>query len=120
MSEDVPLDQQEFDDPNDALDFAIAWCDRPGVSGDFPAMIRRAHAAGADLERPSEDGETPLVQAIQGGEGAPSAVAVLLELGADPSGRAPNGWTPWGVCRSRIQDPVVSDRMEEIQTLLAD
>lgn len=115
---DTPLEQWEFDDPNEELFFAIAWCDRPGVSGDFPAKIRAAHARGADLDQPNEDDETPLTEAILGGMGSPGAVRALLELGADPSLRAPSGWTPWTACQDRLTDRVVRDRMEPIQMLL--
>jgi hypothetical protein len=122
MSEDSEntFESLEFEDPNEELFFAIAWCDRPGVSGDFLGKIRSAHARGADLDGRSDDGETPLTEAILGGTGAPKAVRVLLELGANPSRRAESGWTPWAACLSRIDDRVVSDRMEKIQALLAD
>jgi len=116
-SEDT-LDSQELENPNEELFFALAWCDRPGVSGDYIGKIRNAHSRGADLDGASEDGETPLTEAILGGMGAPSAVRVLLELGANPSRRADSGWTPWAACLERIGDPVVSDRMEEIHALL--
>jgi hypothetical protein len=115
---DTPLDQWEFDDPNEEIFFAIGWCDRPGVSGDFLGKIRNAHSRGADLSGPGEDGETPLTVAILDGMGAPKVVSLLLELGADPNHRAPSGWTPWAACCSRLEDPVVSDRMEEIRDAL--
>lgn len=107
-----------FDTPDEALFFAVAWCDRPGAEAHLEG-IRRAHADGAHLDGTSEDGETPLTAAILGGRGAPRAVALLLELGADPSRRDANGWTPWGACVSRIADRVVRERMEAIQDLLA-
>lgn len=122
MSDDSEngLDSQEIEDPNEELFFALAWCDRPGVSGDLLGKIRSAHSRGADLDGASEDGETPLTEAILAGMGAPEAVRVLLELGANPSRRAASGWTPWAACLARIADRVVSDRMEKIRSLLVE
>ena len=113
-----PLDQLEFDDPNEELFFAIAWCEQPGVSGDFISKIESALANGADINGFSEDGATPLTDAIEGGMGSHKAVKILLEKGADPSLRDKNGWTPWVSCISRIEDNVVKDRMEKIKKLL--
>jgi ankyrin repeat protein len=117
---DTPLDQMSFDDPDEELFFAIGWLDRPGVSGDFVGKLRRAHARGADLDAESEDGETPLTTAIIDGTGSPTAVRVLLELGADPSKRATSGWTPWSACMSMLGNPVVEEQMQEIRALLVE
>lgn len=114
----VPLDEYEFDDPNEELFFAIAWCERPGVAGNFLAKIEKAHSKGADLNGFSKDGETPLTEAIMGGMGTPKVVRMLLQLGADPSKRDKNGWTPWSACITRIDDRVVVDRMKKIKELL--
>ena len=116
----LPLDQFKFDDPNEELFFAIGWCEQPGVRGDFLAKIEHALTNGADINGFSEDGATPLTDAIEGGMGSPKAVKKLLENGADPSFRDKNGWTPWATCISRLEDNVVKDRMEKIKKLLID
>lgn len=116
----IPLDKQEFDDPNEELFFAIAWCDRSGfIDGDFLAKIKKACTDGANLNGFSEDGETPLTASILGGMGAANAVEALLDLGADPSIKDKNGYTPWSACLSRIKDKVVMDEMLKIKSLLS-
>ena len=114
----ISFDQFKFDDPNEEIFFAIGWCENPGISGDFLTMIENAHTRGADLNGYSEDGNTPLTEAIEGGMGSPKAVKLLLQLGADPSRRDKNGWTPWSACVSRIEDRVVADRMKKIKEIL--
>lgn len=114
----TPLDEWSFDDPNEELFFAIGWCDRTGVSGDFVTKIEKACANGADINSFSEDGNTPLTEAILGGMGAPKAVQKLLRLGADPSKRDKNGCSPWIACLQRIDDRVVEDRMLNIKKQL--
>ena len=114
----TPLDQVEFDDPNEELFFAIIWCDQPGASGDFISKIKHALAKGADINGFSEDGMTPLTEAIEGGMGSPKAVKILLENGANPSLRDQNNSSPWAICAARLSDNVVKDRMEQIKTLL--
>ena len=118
MRDNKPLDQFTFDDPNKELFFAISFSDSPGVAGDFQKVIYGAVEKGADVNGLSEDGNTPLTDAILGGMGSPKAVKQLLELGADPSQRDANGWSPWGACLWRSEDRVVAKRMEKIKTLL--
>ncbi len=114
----TPLDKIEFDDPNEELFFAIAWCEQPGVSGDFISKIKHALKNGADVNSFSEDGATPLTEAIEGGMSSSKAVKILLENGADSSLRDKNDITPWGICIARLSDNVVKDRMEKIKKLL--
>jgi ankyrin repeat protein len=104
-------------DPNVQLFCAIAFSDQPGVPSQVQD-IEVAYTRGADLNRVSKEGETPLTHAILGGMGSPKAVKKLLELGADPSKRDSNGWTPWGACITQIENPVVVDRMQKIRELL--
>ena len=118
MRDNKPLDEFTFDDPNKELFFAIAFSDSPGVAGDFQKVINSAIENGADVNGFSEDGNTPLTDAILGGMGSPKAVKQLLELGADPSQRDANGWSPWGACLWRSEDRVVAKRMETIKALL--
>ena len=118
MRDNKPLDQFTFDDPNKELFFAIAFSDSPGVAGDFQKVIHSAIENGADINGFSEDGNTPLTEAILGGMGSPKAVKQLLELGADSSQRDENGWSPWGACLWRSEDRVVAKRMEKIKALL--
>ena len=85
-----------MDKPNESLFSAIVWIDHPGMSGDFNAQMNDAIESGADVNGFSEDGQTALTAAIEGGMGSPSAVKILLQNGADPSKRDDLGWTPWG------------------------
>jgi hypothetical protein len=106
-------------DPNNQLFRAIAFSDQPGV----PSQVQEIETAsrnGADLDGFSEDGKTPLTHAILGGMGSPKAVKKLLELGADPSKRDRNGWTPWAACISQLENPVVADRIQKIKASLID
>ena len=105
--------------PNDQLFRAIAFSEQPGVPSQVQD-IETAYRNGADLDRCFEEGQTPLTHAILGGMGSPKAVKKLLELGADPSKRDCNGWTPWTACLSQLENPVVADRMQKIQVLLLD
>ena len=66
--------------PNESLFSAIAWMDLPGVSGDFKTQIEDALENGADVNGFSEDGQTPLTVAIEGGMGSPSAVFVVFTV----------------------------------------
>ncbi len=118
MRDNKPLDQFSFDDPDKELFFAIAFSDSPGVAGDYQKVINSAVENGADINGCSEDGNTPLTDAILGGMGSPKAVKQLLELGADPSLRDANGWSPWGACLWRSEDRVVAKRMQQIKVLL--
>lgn len=82
------------------------------------ATVRDAITSGVDINAWNEDGETALTEAIEGGEGSPAAVALLLELGADPDVRNRRGFTPWGICLQRARDRVVARKMEKIKALL--
>jgi ankyrin repeat protein len=106
-------------DSNTELFRAIACSDQPGIPSQVQE-IENVYHQGADLNGFSEDGQTPLTYAILGGMGSPRAVKKLLELGADPSQRDGNGWTPWSACISQIENPVLTDRMQKIKTLLLD
>lgn len=106
-------------DPKDQLFRAIAFSDQPGVPSQVQE-IETAYRNGADLDGFFEDGQTPLTHAILGGMGSPRAVRKLLELGADPSKRDRNGWTPWAACISQVENPVVADRMQKIRAALLD
>jgi ankyrin repeat protein len=106
-------------DPNDQLFRAIAFSDQPGVPSQVQD-IETAYRNGADLDGCFEEGQTPLTQAILSGMGSPRAVKKLLELGANPSKRDRNGWTPWAACLSQLENPVVADRMQKIRRLLLD
>jgi ankyrin repeat protein len=107
-----------MDKPNESLFSAIAWIDHPGMNGDFKAQMEDAIESGADVNGFSEDGQTALTAAIEGGMGSPSAVKILLQHGADPDKRDNLGWTPWGTCLSRIEDRVVAEEMGVIKSLL--
>jgi len=103
--------------PNNQLFRAIAFSDQPGVPSQVQE-IELAYRNGANLDGYSEQGETPLTYAILRGMGSPRAVKKLLELGADPSKRDRNGWTPWAACVSQLENPVVAARMQKIKVLL--
>jgi hypothetical protein len=107
------------DEPLAQLYRAIAFSNQPGIPSQVHE-IETAHRNGADLDVFFETGETPLTHAILSGMGSPRAVKKLLELGADPSKRDRNGWTPWAACISQLENPVVADRMQKIRALLMD
>jgi len=88
----------------------LYWLDLDG--------IRARHAAGASLAACDPRGFTPLTEAILGGTGYPKVVALLLELGADPSQADANGFTPWLACRDRLKDPTVAREQQRIRELL--
>ncbi len=104
---------------DEQLFHAIAFADLPGVPS-TAKQIAPAVAAGADLNGILKDGQTPLTYAITSGMGSPKAVRILLELGADPSRRDANGWTPWGIAARCLQqsDATVAERMRKIVDLL--
>jgi len=96
---------------------ALAFAELPGVPS-TANQIKPAIAAGADLNGILVDGCTPLTYAIQSGMSSPKAVKILLELGADPSQRDANGWTPWALCLDKMETTCVADRMRKIADLL--
>ncbi len=110
-----------FDDadlsPQERLLLAVAFIDHPGVTVDA-VEFDKAVSDGADPNGTDEDGNTPLTNAILGGEGSPTAVKKLLDLGADPSKRDKNGWTPWSSCVTQLSNPVVADNMNKIRETL--
>lgn len=107
----------DFEDAQESLFFAIYFFDRQRkTSAD---AVRKAIAAGADINGYDDDGDTPLTAAVEGGEGSPAAVKLLLELGADPDLRNRQGYTPWGICLERLDDPVVKEKMAKIKEILS-
>jgi hypothetical protein len=50
---------------------AIAFIDRPGISGNYIRKMELAIGNGADFDGITEDGQTPLTAAIEGGMGSP-------------------------------------------------
>jgi len=118
----VPLHPSENtdmlpDDPNELLFFAIGFSQLPGVESQL-GQIAVAVGNGADIEGFDENGRTPLTHAIESGMGSPKAVKTLLGLGADPSARDKNGWTPWALCLSKLDNPVLAKRVQKIRELL--
>jgi len=104
------------DDPTADLFCAVRWADRLGlIDVDILAKLRSAHRRGADVNARTEDGDTPLTAAVAEGMGAPEAVALLLELGADPAQADGDGHTPWSLCALRLDDSHVTDRMTQIR-----
>ena len=108
----------EFKSPAHKLFQAIAFIDHPGVSGDFSQQLKDAVEEGANVNGLLENGKTPLTEAIGGGYGSPTAVRLLLEMGADPSLRDQEGWSPWGVYCMRRTDQTVAKQMAAICELL--
>lgn len=106
-------------DPRERLFLAIAFVDQPGITMDAEE-IDKAIADGADRDGYTEDGKTPLTSAILGGMGSPTAVDRLLGLGADPSKRDKDGWSPWAACIMQLDNPVVADNMQKIRTMLVE
>lgn len=80
--------------------------------------IRQRQADGAGVDAFDENGNTPLVEAIEGGTGYPDVVKLLLELGANPSLPARSGLTPWQACLMRRHDRVVDKEYRKIRKLL--
>lgn len=78
----------------------------------FPEVIRALADAGADLDRsvtvshPVTSGVTALMAACTDSRGAPEPVAVLLELGADPSLRDSAGRTALDYARLSGYDDI--------------
>lgn len=75
-------------------------------------------ARGADPDGRNEDGETPLIVAIQRGVGDPDTVEALLDAGADPNREDEDGWTPWALCQSMLGSPVVQETQQRIAAQL--
>jgi ankyrin repeat protein len=107
----------EFEKAQQSLFFAVAFFDQQPKKS--TSIIRVAIADGANINGHNDSGETPLAAAIDGGVGSPAAVALLLELGANPNVRNQDGYTPWSICLERMGDPGVSDKMKKIQKMLA-
>ena len=76
-------------DPNDlngtVLSLPVAWGDEE--------LTRRLLDAGADPNRPTENGTHILLKAADRADGA-GPVHALLQAGADPNPTTPEGWTP--------------------------
>lgn len=113
------IDNPIRSEANQKLFQAISFAELPGVRTTV-SQIEPAIAAGADLNGILEDGCTPLTYAVKSGMGSPKAVKILLELGADPSQRDANGWTPWALCLDKMEIPCVADRMKKIADLLSE
>jgi ankyrin repeat protein len=86
---------------------AARWLDRnsvPSLHPDIalqnalthrhPALLRRALAAGADVNQRIIDERTPLHDAVGGHPIRPALVAILLDAGADPVARDHRGMQP--------------------------
>lgn len=71
----------------------------PHSAAGHPAMVQLLARAGADVNVRDDNGETPLHRAVRAG--SPTAVARLLELGADPGAVDDS---------SRVADPAVCSR----------
>lgn len=76
---------------------AISWqgaydCDSDRATCE--RIIRALVAAGAVVDAVDDYGQTPLHDAASGDWGNPTAVRVLLELGADPNASSQDGITP--------------------------
>lgn len=111
------MPEPSCDSPDQSLRQALLWAEQPGVPSTL-CGLRSAVQAGASLDAPFEDGFTPLTYAIDTGMGSPKAVALLLELGADPSRRDAHGWTPWGRCQDKREIPSMASRMDKISEML--
>lgn len=90
-------------------------------TGNLPEVLRLLDA-GTHVDVLDDDGETPLLAACQS-VGAPVAlVRLLLDRGADPSHRTPNGYTPLihAACggRSELSDALLAAgaTMDEMTT----
>ena len=68
---------------------------------------------GADVNRATKDGVTPLWIAC--GRGHVDVARLMLKKGAEVDQADNNGWTPWGVAKCGDHDAVVA-LLEQIMT----